>query len=385
MDIDVLKELNLELLTERQRAVVSMTLDGKTQVEIGKELGCRQATVSRLIQYAIRRNSRILTSKEKPLSPKKTETQKKDENTQKKKINSHSSSTNRYNRYDYGVYKDRDLSILSQHEKEIMTLKIDGLTYQQIADRLDITSGCVGALIQKSRAKLDGTYRYNRYNRYNRYDYGVYKDRDLSILSQREKEIMTLKIDGLTYQQIADRLDITSGCVGALIQKSLAKLDGTYTQKKDENTQKKKINSHSSSTNRYNKYDYGVYKDRDLSILSQREKEIMTLKIDGLTYQQIADRLDITSGCVGALIQKSRAKLDGTYHDGLRLTINRRRYESVLRDPVREKENRKRTYRKNRKKRIADMKEYNKKYYQQHREKLLKRQKERQEKNREEA
>ncbi len=230
MDIDVLKELNLELLTERQRAVVSMTLDGKTQVEIGKELGCRQATVSRLIQYAIRRNSRILTSKEKPLSPKKTETQKKDENTQKKKINSHSSSTNRYNRYDYGVYKDRDLSILSQHEKEIMTLKIDGLTYQQIADRLDITSGCVGALIQKSRAKLDGT-----------------------------------------------------------------------------------------------------------------------------------------------------------YHDGLRLTINRRRYESVLRDPVREKENRKRTYRKNRKKRIADMKEYNKKYYQQHREKLLKRQKERQEKNREEA
>ncbi|MDB2022185.1 sigma factor-like helix-turn-helix DNA-binding protein [[Clostridium] symbiosum] len=382
MDIDVLKELNLELLTERQRAVVSMTLDGKTQVEIGKELGCRQATVSRLIQYAIRRNSRILTSKEKPLSPKKTETQKKDENTQKKKINSHSSSTNRYNRYDYGVYKDRDLSILSQHEKEIMTLKIDGLTYQQIADRLDITSGCVGALIQKSRAKLDGTYRYNRYNRY---DYGVYKDRDLSILSQREKEIMTLKIDGLTYQQIADRLDITSGCVGALIQKSLAKLDGTYTQKKDENTQKKKINSHSSSTNRYNKYDYGVYKDRDLSILSQREKEIMTLKIDGLTYQQIADRLDITSGCVGALIQKSRAKLDGTYHDGLRLTINRRRYESVLRDPVREKENRKRTYRKNRKKRIADMKEYNKKYYQQHREKLLKRQKERQEKNREEA
>ena len=204
-------------------------------------------------------------------------------------------------------------------------------------------------------------------------------------MSQREKEIMTLKIDGLTYQQIADRLDITSGCVGALIQKSLAKLDGTYTQKKDENTQKKKINSHSSSTNRYNKYDYGVYKDRDLSILSQREKEIMTLKIDGLTYQQIADRLDITSGCVGALIQKSRAKLDGTYHDGLRLTINRRRHESVLRDPVREKENRKRTYRKNRKKRIADMKEYNKKYYQQHREKLLKRQKERQEKNREEA
>ncbi|MCQ4834664.1 LuxR C-terminal-related transcriptional regulator, partial [[Clostridium] symbiosum] len=66
----------------------------------------------------------------------------------------------------HGVYKDRDLSILSQREKEIMTLKIDGLTYQQIADRLDITSGCVGALIQKSRAKLDGTYRYNRYNRY---------------------------------------------------------------------------------------------------------------------------------------------------------------------------------------------------------------------------
>ena len=85
MDIDVLKELNLELLTERQRAVVSMTLDGKTQVEIGKELGCRQATVSRLIQYAIRRNSRILTSKENRSHQKRRKHKKKMKTPKKRK------------------------------------------------------------------------------------------------------------------------------------------------------------------------------------------------------------------------------------------------------------------------------------------------------------
>lgn len=128
---------------------------------------------------------------------------------------------------------------------------------------------------------------------------------------------------------------------------------------------------------------YEGYKDKDLSALSPREKELMTLKIAGLTHQQISDRLDITSGCIGVLLQKARAKLDGTYYDGLRLDINRRRHECILRDPEREKENKKRTYIKNREKIIADMKEYNKKYYQQHREEILKRQKERQQKDRE--
>ena len=98
-------------------------------------------------------------------------------------------------------------------------------------------------------------------------------------------------------------------------------------------------------------------------------------KING-SHRQISDRLGISTGCIGVLLQRARGKLDGTYHDGLRLDINRKRREYVLKNPEKEKESRKKSYRKNREKRIEDMREYNKQYYQKHRIEILHKKKE---------
>ena len=106
-------------------------------------------------------------------------------------------------------------------------------------------------------------------------------------------------------------------------------------------------------------------------MLSPREREVISLKVEGLTHRQISDRLGISTGCIGVLLQRARGKLDGTYHDGLRLDINRKRREYVLKNPEKEKESRKKSYRKNREKRIEDMREYNKQYYQKHRIEIL--------------
>lgn len=98
---------------------------------------------------------------------------------------------------------------------------------------------------------------------------------------------------------------------------------------------------------------------------------MISLKVEGLTHRQISDRLGISTNCIGVLLQRARGKLDGTYHDGLRLDINRKRREYVLKNPEKEKESRKKSYRKNREKRIEDMREYNKQYYQKHRIEIL--------------
>ena len=58
MNTEQLKELNLELLTERQKDAVLMALEGKSQTEIGKLMGVTKQNVSALIKKAIERNSR---------------------------------------------------------------------------------------------------------------------------------------------------------------------------------------------------------------------------------------------------------------------------------------------------------------------------------------
>lgn len=65
MDINALKSLNLELLTDRQRTAVSMALEGKTQAEIAKTMGTSVQNVSSLIKTAIARNARLQSSSKK--------------------------------------------------------------------------------------------------------------------------------------------------------------------------------------------------------------------------------------------------------------------------------------------------------------------------------
>lgn len=118
---------------------------------------------------------------------------------------------------------------------------------------------------------------------------------------------------------------------------------------------------------------YEIYANYDLSVLTPREKEMMLLKISGLSYREIANKLGLisTSG-VGVILRRAREKLTGTYN---RDEINKKAQEWRKKNPEKVKEVNKKQYVKNREKRIKDMKQYNKKYYQEHREEILEKQK----------
>jgi DNA-binding CsgD family transcriptional regulator len=50
--------------------------------------------------------------------------------------------------------------------------------------------------------------------------------------------------------------------------------------------------------------------------ISPRQKEILSLRVEGLTHRQIAKKLGITRGCIGAHMANVRRLYDG---NGLKL------------------------------------------------------------------
>lgn len=205
-------------------------------------------------------------------------------------------------------------------------------------------------------------------------DINALKSLNLELLTDRQRTAVSIALEGKTQAEIAKTMGTSVQNVSSLIKTAIARNARLQSSsKKGVDQQRHKISSHSPQKRGS---DYSRYKCSDFSVLTPREREIITLKIDGLTHQQVANKLDIQISSVGVLLQRARQKLDGTYHDGLRLIVNRRQRESRLKNPAREKENRKKTYLRYREKRIADMKEYNKKYYQRHRDEILTRQKE---------
>lgn len=200
------------------------------------------------------------------------------------------------------------------------------------------------------------------------------KELNLELLTERQRTAVSMALEGKTQAEIGKTMETSVQNVSSLIKTAIARNARLQANSKKNMDQLKQKISPSLPQNRGT--DYSRYKGRDFSVLTPREQEIITLKIDGLTHQQVANKLDIHISSVGVLLQRARQKLDGTYHDGLRLIVNHRQRESRLKNPAREKENRKKTYLKYREKRIADMKKYNKKYYQRHRDEILTRQKE---------
>lgn len=205
-------------------------------------------------------------------------------------------------------------------------------------------------------------------------DIDTLKELCLERLTEKQKNAVLMVLDGKTQAEIAKITGCSVQNISCLIKAAIERNSRILARGEKRIAPRKKA-VRCQTKGRLGR-NYGEYKDKDFTSLTPREKEIMTLKIEGLTYQQIADRVGVQSSCVGALLHRARAKLDGTYHDGLRVTINQRAREARKKSPDKVRKNNKMAYLKNREKRIADMREYNKKYYQQHREEILKRQEE---------
>ena len=200
------------------------------------------------------------------------------------------------------------------------------------------------------------------------------KELNLELLTERQKDAVLMALEGKSQTEIGKLMGVTKQNVSTLIKKAIERNSRSKTKEcPKHHTEKGRSISPSPSPMGRN---YDDYKVKDFSVLSPREREVISLKVEGLTHRQISDRLGISTGCVGVLLQRARGKLDGTYHDGLRLDINQKRREYVQKNPEKEKESRKKSYRKNREKRIEDMREYNKQYYQKHRIEILHKKKE---------
>lgn len=201
------------------------------------------------------------------------------------------------------------------------------------------------------------------------------KEINLELLTERQKIAVSMALEGKSQTAIGKMMGTSKQNVSVLIKNAMKR--NSHIQPKQVNPRsKKKKNGSSYTSSTKGRYNYSDYKNRDFTFLSPREREMILLKIDGLTHRQIADKLCIQTSCVGVLLQRARAKLDGTYHDGLRLTINKGMRDSRQRNPEKTREIRERAYLKNRANLVANMKDYNKQYYREHKEAILKKQKE---------
>lgn len=112
--------------------------------------------------------------------------------------------------------------------------------------------------------------------------------------------------------------------------------------------------------------DFKKYKKCDLSILGQTERLYMKLLMDGIDYKYIAQYCGVKEQTVRCLVSRAKSNFDGMA-DGLK--EKNREYYKMRRDKIAEIN--KKSYQKNRDKRIANMKVYNKEYYRRNRERIL--------------
>lgn len=123
-----------------------------------------------------------------------------------------------------------------------------------------------------------------------------------------------------------------------------------------------------------NTVDYAKYRDRDLSALSFRQREVLEFKIKSpqMTVKEIAALIGITTGAAGAYLQIAIQKLEGTY-DKTRESKRKYRQKNL----EKEKEYKHNYWMQNKSRMSPRMKETNKKYYQEHREEILEKQRKR--------
>ena len=141
-------------------------------------------------------------------------------------------------------------------------------------------------------------------------------------------------------------------------------------------------------------YDLYRYKHADMSMLSPEQRACLLDYLNGMHAQDIADKYGVKKPVVYCRIREAKRIIDtGSAHSeeeiAYRKEYAKRYYQEhaeqlkeysrqyVSEHPGKAKEAQKRSYERNREKRIKDMKEYNKLYYQKNRERILTRMKER--------
>lgn len=218
-------------------------------------------------------------------------------------------------------------------------------------------------------------------------DLKIFEDNDLSILTEKQREIIALTMSGKTTIEIATSLGCSCQNISDSLKRSAKRILNPPVKKE---SLPKKVNK--------NRINYENYRNSDFSILPEAERKALLLKLDGLTNSEIAMEMETKDNTIAIYLLRARKKLDGEYEPD-RLKLNKYKKESYNRNPKKHYEMTKKAiernkekyseyekeYYQNKKEYFQNYyKEYSKKYYQEHREEILQKQNERNRRKREE-
>ena len=208
---------------------------------------------------------------------------------------------------------------------------------------------------------------------------------NLKYLTLKQKKAAILMLEGRSYVEISKILGCSKQNVSQLLKsasnqveiKSSSKQMFIPSLKRQEKITIKKqeeVRRKQESARKRQKeaqlYRKERYLGKSLSVLTPAESRVFLLWLDGFTYREIGEKLQVSAG-IGTLLNRARKKLDGTYEE-TRQQINLRRKEYRKRH----KEDSEIQHKlKSREQRLSEMREYNKRYYQAHREEILSRRK----------
>lgn len=209
---------------------------------------------------------------------------------------------------------------------------------------------------------------------------------NLKYLTLRQKKAAILMLEGKSYVEISKILGCSKQNVSQLLKsagnqveiKSSSKQMFIPSLKKQEKITIKKqeeVRRKQESARKRQKeaqlYRKERYLGKSLSVLTPAESRVFLLWLDGFTYREIGEKLQVSAG-IGTLLNRARKKLDGTYEE-TRQQINLRRKEN--RKKCHEEDSEIQHKLKSREQRLSEMREYNKRYYQAYREEILSRRK----------
>lgn len=194
-------------------------------------------------------------------------------------------------------------------------------------------------------------------------DYSVYKDCDLSCLSGREEQVMSLKIENpsLSYEEIGKQIGISVTNASTLLYNARAKLDGKHTVRKN-TTRNPKARNHKPWNHKSNNlFDlvHSLGPDFDTSRLSKRELKLFNIVLNAthaMSNEEMAKEMGIKPANIGAAVYYLRLKIDVSYAESYENAKKKRReYNKASEEKIRE---------------------YNRKYHMEHRDEMLEKQKE---------
>lgn len=216
---------------------------------------------------------------------------------------------------------------------------------------------------------------------------------NLKYLTLKQKKAAVLMLEGRSYVEISkilgcskqnvsqllksagNRVEIKSSSKQQMFIPSLKRQEKITIKKQEEDRRKQEAARRKREAARKRQEEAQLYRKerylgKSLSVLTPAESRVFLLWLDGFTYQEIGENLQVST--VGTLLNRARKKLDGTYEE-TRQQINLRRKENRKKRHEEDSEIQHKS--KSREQRLSDMKEYNKHYYQAHREEILSRRK----------